>query len=166
LAEMTGIVLNPRIDQEAGMVVLRCVIQCDSGERVPVEMRGREIRGVLESGDRVALSGKRFRDKQGIARPRELTNLSTNSTVRAYRPGVFRRVIGLLFSLVISVATGALTSLLVTLLTSPKRGTGGRIPRIGPSGSADSSGILILSVATGVVVGLVVFYFVYVRRRR
>ncbi len=160
MAEIQGVVQNPRIDQEGGAVVLRCVIQCESGERVPVEMRGRQIRGVLEAGDHVAVSARRLRDRQGIVRPKEVRNLTTNSTVLVYRPGILRRITAFFFSLGVSVATGALTSWLVASLSSQSR-----VPRR-PPGSGGAENFVFPSVLAGLVVGLVVFYLVYLRPRR
>jgi hypothetical protein len=163
MAELQGVVQNARIDQEGGGVVLRCVVLCENGERVPLEMRGRQIRGVLETGDHVALSGKRLRDRRGIVRPREIRNLTTNSTAFAYSPGIMRRITDFSFSLGVSVATGALTSWIVSVLLPQKHA----IPhKQGYPGSGGASQFLLPSVLVGLVVGFFVFYLIYLRPKR
>ena len=51
MPKVTGIVQNVRIDQEGGSIVLRFTAQTDDDERIPVEMRGEKMLGVLEPGD-------------------------------------------------------------------------------------------------------------------
>jgi hypothetical protein len=63
-----------------------CVERYDSlGNRlppVPVEMRGRSIRGVINEGDRVWVRG---RAKRGVVRANKVKNLTTGAIVQAQK---------------------------------------------------------------------------------
>ena len=48
-------------NQEGADAVLRFVVTCDDATVRAVELRGREIRGVLDDGDRVAFLSPRHR---------------------------------------------------------------------------------------------------------
>ena len=171
MAETQGTVHNARIEQEGANVVLRFVLQSEAGERIPVEMRGRKVSGVLEDGDRVSLSvrGQAVRGRDGVARPAQISNLTTHSVVRVPRRGCLASLANLLFSLVLSVATGALSTMVVEFIVS---GAAYGEPEVvpyyyeeGPQAVAEEP-LLAISLVVGVGVAALIFFLVYVRPRR
>jgi len=89
---MEGIATRVRRDQEGANTVLRFVFEGQDGTRAVVEMRGHEIRGVLDDGDRVLLlAGPQRAPADGIHRPTQVENLTTGSTVTAWRPSRLER---------------------------------------------------------------------------
>jgi hypothetical protein len=89
---MEGIASRVRRDQEGANTVLRFVVQEQDGTLAAVEMRGHEIRGVLDDGDRVLLvAGPQRAPADGIHRPVQVENLTTGSTVTAWRPSRLER---------------------------------------------------------------------------
>jgi hypothetical protein len=87
-----GVARRVRIDDEAGGCVLRFVVDTGEGGLVPVEMRGREVLGVLDDGDRVAFDRASW--ATGTARPERVVNLSTNADVEVSVPGRLDRLSG------------------------------------------------------------------------
>ena len=85
MSQVEGTVRSLRSDHEGRNVVLRFVLESGQGDRLPVEMRGSRILGVLEVGDSVwfNLEGRDLRDADGVASPRYAENLSTDSVVQA-----------------------------------------------------------------------------------
>jgi hypothetical protein len=90
--EVKGTAERVRRDQESGKTVLRFVLAKPDGSRVAVEMRGEEIRGVLDEGDPVVFdAGPRDVTIDGVQRPLRLRNESTGSFVVAWqRPWLVR----------------------------------------------------------------------------
>ena len=114
---MEGVARRVRIDNEGAGCVLRFVVETDEGGLVPVEMRGREVLGVLDDGDRVRFD--RAPSAVGTARPRRVANLSTNAEVEVTVPGRLDRwsgVVGLrdvrtaLISALVTATVGAFTN--------------------------------------------------------
>jgi hypothetical protein len=194
-----GAVEGMRIQQEGSSVVLRFVLRCYGGERIPIEMRGEKVLGVLHDGDHVQMSarGRRVRGREGVARPERLSNVSTQSSVRVARRGVVKRmsasVFGLGMGLGTSVAVSAVSGLIVFALTgwlgslvaSAKNGQGegdgsgggegvpAALPvEIAPfwqdwlEGGLGETPVVLISLVAGAAVMLLVFFLVYLRRRR
>jgi hypothetical protein len=165
MPKVIGIVQNVRIDQEGGSFVLRFTAQTDDDERIPVEMRGKEVLGVLEPGDQVAIVSRRARDKYGVTHPKRVENLTTKSIVRVKKPGVIKRFVSFVFSLATSIATAVLTSY-VTKAISPEPVAEYRYaPGYEPSLLEPLLRQPIVLVV-GLAVGLLVFYFMYIRPKR
>jgi hypothetical protein len=92
------------------------VVETEEGGLVPVEMRGREVLGVLDDGDRVAVDRA---SPTGTARPRRVENLTTNAAVEVSVPRRLDRwsgAVGLrdvrtaLISALVTATVGALTN--------------------------------------------------------
>lgn len=115
--ETQGIAESVRVDEEGKDIVLRFTLRLTENERLPVEMRGRRVLGVLERGHSVLLEGRRIRDQDGVARPKSVRNMTTNSTVRVESDGLIRQALGFILSFALSIISGAAASLLVALLT-------------------------------------------------
>ena len=170
MAEIQGTAANVRIEQEDKNVVLRFVLEA-AGERIPVEMRGRKVRGVLDDGNQVRLivRGGRVRDRDGVAHPARIEILDTRSVVRVQRRGCLGNAVGFVLSLVLSIGTGAISESLVEWMMR-----GGDEPEIvaysleeGPGAAAAVADepILLIPILIGVAVAFVVFYLVYMRPR-
>ena len=173
LTEIQGAVHSVHVDQERGGVVLRFVIKLVSGEKLAVEMRGYEVRGLLEVDDQIVIRGRRLRDRDGVIRPREVWNITNGSTVTVRRAGVLVRFFSSAFALIISVMSGAATTLLVTLfsrfatpppISSPPERPPGGSPPILPSVAGDTT-LLTAAIMLGISVGLLVFYLIFLRSR-
>jgi hypothetical protein len=82
---MEGVVGRVQRNEEGADAVLRFVVTCDDGTVRAVELRGREIRGVLDDGDRVAFPVS-VASGDGLQRPGLMRNLTTASAVTAWRP--------------------------------------------------------------------------------
>ena len=121
MPKVTGIVQNVRIDQEGGSIVLRFTAQTDDDERIPVEMRGEKMLGVLEPGDQVAIVARKTRDKYGVMHPTRVENLTTKSIVRLKKPGIIKRFTSFVFSLAMSIGTGVLTSYVTKALLTGRQ---------------------------------------------
>jgi len=166
MAITEGRVLTVRVDQEKEATVLRLVIESGT-DRIPVEMRGIALSGVVEVGDQVVIPGAARRGRDGVLRPKAITNETTNSIVRARKRRLFKRFFGFVFSLAISVGTGVLTSIIVghlvpKSLKPPIQG----LPRGGHPSSGMPSQLDPLTMLIGLVVGLFVFYLLFLRKRR
>jgi hypothetical protein len=114
--KIVGVANDVRIDQEGRDVVLRFVVQSSEGDRVPVEMRGNAVRGVLESGDRVALIGTKARDRDGVARPRLIEDQTTSSTIHMARTNFIAKALGFVLRVIVVLALGAASILLFQYL--------------------------------------------------
>lgn len=111
-----GVARRVRTDNEGGGCVLRFVVETEDAGLVPVEMRGREVLGVLDDGDRVSFDRG---SSSGTARPQRVANLSTNAEVEVSVPGRLGRwsgAVGLrdvrtaLISALVTATVGALTN--------------------------------------------------------
>lgn len=172
LTEIQGAVHSVHVDQERGGVVLRFVIKFASGEKVAVEMRGYEVRGLLEVHDQIMIRGRRLRDRDGVIRPSEVYNLTNGSIVTVRRAGVLVRFFSFAFGLIISVTSGVAIAVLVKLFSS--LATSPPIPSLteAPPGEAPPAAamvvedtLLIAPIMLGISVGLLVFYLVFLRNR-
>lgn len=171
MAEIEGVARNVRIEQEGNSVVLRFVLEGE-GERVPVEMRGRKVQGVLNSGERVRLivRGSVVRDRDGVAHPAQINNLDTHSTVRVQRRGCLGNAAGFVLSALLSIGTGALSESLVEWVLR-----GGEEPELvafsleeGPAAPPEAIAdepLLLIPVLIGVAVAVLIFYLLYLRPR-
>ncbi|MFQ5879281.1 MAG: hypothetical protein ACE5IZ_03770 [Dehalococcoidia bacterium] len=173
MADVEGVVESVRIEQEGSNVVLRFVLRCDDGDRIPVEMRGSKALGVLDDGDRVRLTvrGKRVRGREGVARPGRIANMSTQSVVRVARRSFIGSVINFAFSLGVSVGAGALPVFIGLVLERSVADSDGNgpVPVSFPPPEFEEPAkepIFLISLVIGVAVALVVFFLVYAWRRR
>jgi hypothetical protein len=173
MAEGEGVVLGVRTEAEGNDVVLRFVLQTEAGERIPVEMRGRKVLGVLSDGDRVRVhtSGASLRGPDGVVRPAQIVDLSTSSVVRVAKAGCARQVLGFLGSLMLSVLAGVLSTLCVSMLTmgnlaaSPiSEGMGGEGEVPSPVEAAAEPSLLI-PLVIGLGVAAVVFFLTFLLPR-
>ncbi|MBZ0294842.1 MAG: hypothetical protein K8L99_19935 [Anaerolineae bacterium] len=167
MASVQGTVHNTRLEQEGSQVVLRFVLQSANNIRIPVEMRGRKVSGLLDAGDRVEVNvrGRRIRDRDGIARPQLVRNLTTESVVRTQRHRrivqLFRSTLGFLFSSGVSIGSGVLVTLITdSLMMRPRIAT---FARSAPPASSASSMLLSVPVLLGIGVGIVLFFLIYLR---
>ena len=87
MAPIEGIARRVQIQDEGADTVLRFVLESDQAPKsIPVEMRGRQILGLLAEEDRVSLSAEgSVRNQDGVARPQQLQNLTVDCKVRASR---------------------------------------------------------------------------------
>ncbi|HEC24190.1 MAG TPA: hypothetical protein ENI95_14875 [Chloroflexi bacterium] len=162
MARVSGVARSVRLEREGNEVVLRFVLEGDGGDRLPVEMRGRKVLGVLDDGDRVELSvGRNVRDRGGVARPRDIANLTTSSTVRVVRRSFIGGVFNFIASLAFSVFSGWLTTVLLNALTYQE-------PEIVPYSfeePAEAAGGDPILLLVGVAVAGVVFFLIFIRPR-
>ena len=178
MVQLQGTAQNVRTDQEQSRVVLRFVMVTD-GEQAPVEMRGAQLLGVLNSGDRVLIEGRRDRD--GVIRPQIVRNVSTNSIVQMRGPSPLSAFASFVLSAVFAVFTGALSTVLVGLVGMGAEGgevalgvvemvpgEGGEvIPYIAEEAvTGGSVAVQVAAIIVGLVVAAIVFYLVYIRPRR
>jgi hypothetical protein len=173
MTQLEGTAQNVRTEQEQANVVLRFVVST-ANERVPVEMRGVQILGVLNDGDQILVEGRRDRD--GVIRPKTVRNLSTNSTVQMRGPNPISTLASFVFSVAFSVFTGALSTVLIGLIgrgeesaeiiaVVPEAG-GEAVPYVLEESVAGGSEVMqIVAIVIGLVVALIVFYLVYIRPR-
>ncbi len=168
MSQAEGTVRSVRSDQEGRDVVLRFVLESGEGDRLPVEMRGHRIRGVLEVSDQVRFSveGRDLRDADGVARPKRVENLSTDSVVQTPGSSQIKRLLELVTGFVASVLAGVVSSSLLTSLRPSPAVTSLQAAPYGaaPGGSSIDQAVLI-SVLVGLVVMVVVFYLIYLRPR-
>jgi len=169
MAKVSGTVQGVQTNQEDTNVVLRFKIRSDAGELIPVEMRGRRVCGLLEPGDKVIMNC--VRDRYGVMHPKAVTNLTTRSSVRTKSPGLFGTVIRFLFSAGVSIATGVLTQMAISSFTKSSNVVMRRFnaPPGAPvpySGGTAGSGMAQVELIFAIAVGLLVFYLMFVRRRR
>jgi hypothetical protein len=163
MAKVSGKVEIVHTYQEDRDVVLRFKFRSDMGDLIPVEMRGHRLCGLLDPDDQVMMNCKR--DKYGIMHPKVVTNLSTDSVVRMEGPGWFRAVIKFVFSTAVSIATGVFTSIIISSFTKTSK-TAPRLYSMPHSGSPAGPAMEPAALVLAVVVGLLVFYLIYIRPRR
>lgn len=171
MARLTGTVHNIWTDSEGSHVVLRLVVDARGGERYSVEMRGRQQRGVVQTGDAVELRTKgRLRGRDGVIRPYEIVNLTTDSRLRMQSPGCVVRLARGVVNLAWALASGVLTAYITALLTVEESG-----PEIipfmqsedgGTSTTSTSEPDLMIPILVGVAVMLLVFFVLNIRSRR
>ena len=168
MLQAEGTVRSLRSDQEGRDVVLRFVLDLGEDGRLPVEMRGHRIRGVLEVGDRVRFSveGRALRDADGVARPRRVENLSTDSVVQAPGSSPLKKLLELVTGFAASVFAGIVSSSLLSSLRPRPQVTGLQaLPGSEPAGGGGIDQAVLLSVLVALVVTVVVFYLIYLRPR-
>jgi hypothetical protein len=164
MPQLAGVARNVRIERESGEVVLRFVLESDGGGRVPVEIRGRRVLGVLDDGDQVSFSVRQVRDRGGVARPDRIENRSTDSVVRVQRRGCLRQVGGLVVSLVLSIVSGWLSTVLLDALLYQNAPTIESFSLPEDGGAAFSAQPTVLPVV-GVLVAVLVFFLIFVLPR-
>ena len=168
MSQVEGTVRSLRSDPEGRDVVLRFVLESENSDRLPVEMRGHRIRGVLEVDDRVRFSveGRDLRDADGVARPRCMENLSTDSVVQAPGSSQLKKMLELVTGFVASVLAGVVSSsLLTSLRSSPQVPALQALPRTEPPRGTGIDQAVWISVLVGLAVMVLVFYLIYLRPR-
>ena len=163
MSNIKGNVRTVRIDHEGNDVILRFMMESGGHQKIPVEMRGQQVLGVLEIGDEIVIDVARIRDRYGVMRPKQVTNLTTDSVVRVTSPGFFSKTGRFLSSLIVSVASTVLTTVLVSLVKSPLS-TKRPMARSRPGAREALSGDP-LPLILGLVVGVIVFLLVFRRQR-
>jgi hypothetical protein len=151
---LEGKVGKLRFEREgSNRVVMRFVLHGDGGETRPVEMRGEELRGVIDEGDRIAVA-----DQPGILgtrdatlRPAQIRNLTTSGIVEMWKPGRVRRLlhaIGVteIKSAAISASVGGVIAIAISSLFS----TGPEAP-LGGSDESRADAVLAMFLAIAVV---------------
>ena len=128
-------------------------------------MRGSKIRGVLEIGDQIVFKGSGRRGRDEVIRPKKLINKTTNSIVEVKSPNIIARFFHFVFSFCSSVISGVLTAVIASIIFPTPQNisdydNGLPYP---PSVELDANFIPLI---VGIVVGLIVFYFTFIRRRR
>jgi hypothetical protein len=108
---MEGTARRVQRAQEGATSILRFLLVSDDGASTAVEMRGSEIRGLLDDGDRVVMApASEPPTADGLHCPARVQNLTTGSVVTAWRPTLVKRaskplVTGLLSATISSVVT-------------------------------------------------------------
>jgi hypothetical protein len=81
-----GTASHVQIRNEDAGAVLQFVFQSDQAQdSFVVEMRGQQIRGMVNDGDRISLGEGSVRGQDGIAHPDHVENLTIHSTVTVVR---------------------------------------------------------------------------------
>jgi hypothetical protein len=156
-----GIVKRTRIDAHGNEIALHVVIESDAGSASAVYMRGREVRGIVAEGDRVALTPARTVD--GTIHATHLKNLTTNSAVHVWNPPLKERVKGAATPVLISGVLGPAVGVTVASLLN---GSHSSAPPVSGRPS-DSGGLSVgLVVVIALVVAMCAFYALYIRPRR
>jgi hypothetical protein len=153
VGKIQGTVGSVRVDEERHATVLRFVVTSGE-EQIPVEMRGQEIKGVLEVGHEVAIEAPGGRDPDGVLRPKAVENLTTSSSVVVSQTPM-RRLGRSMLNGSVSIAAGAVSTVVATLVMP-----GGVAPR----GVSAVPGVIALAI--GLAVAVLVFYLLSIRRRR
>jgi hypothetical protein len=167
MSKIQGSVKTVRIDHEGDNVILRFMMECAGSQKIPVEMRGQQILGVLDIGDEIMIDIRRIRDRYGVLRPQQVRNLSTDSVVRVKSPGFFSKMGRFISSLVVSITSGVLTAVLVNF-AKPLLTAGRRVPMSRPRTHAAPEALAgnPLPLILGLVVAVIVFLLVFRRQRR
>jgi hypothetical protein len=123
MASTEGIARRVQIQDEGVDTVLRFVLESDQAPSIPVEMRGRQILGLLAEEDRVSLSAEgSVRDQDGVARPNQLQNLTVDCRVRVSRRRWPSRLLGSsLACAIVSAIVGSIATAIAGVV-SPIRG--------------------------------------------
>lgn len=150
---MQGVATQTSTQREGQSVVLRFLIETADGTRTPVEMRGREIRGMVSSGDQIEIDGRHITDRDGVARPTRIRNVTTRSLVRI-RQSRGKRTLGSVARFASSVAAGVLAWALTSLVVAGEQ-LAGDAP-VAPDDPATDLSIF-LPIAIGVLVALVIY---------
>jgi hypothetical protein len=144
--------------------VVRWVLTDAEGRRLGVEMRGAKLHGVLNEGDRVAVSlDAPSLSADTTLRPDEVRNLTTGGVVRMWSPGPFERGLRAGPSLVIGTAVSAAVGTAAGVLVSSLFQSEAPNPGVSPGdtgGSEPSSGaiaIVVLLVGLAIVLALLVW---------
>jgi hypothetical protein len=168
MAEVSGIAHDVRLDEEGNDVVLRFVLHAEGGERIPVEMRGRKVLGVLNSGNRVRLStrGSSVRGRGRVARPTVVHNIDTASEIRVRGEGCFTQLFELVGSLLMSVVSGLIIAWLSTFcgLIAINQTVEYSFEEA-PEAAMSEPTIAIVPILIGLGVAVLVFFLIYIRPR-
>jgi hypothetical protein len=121
-----GVVNRVTRTLENGKSVLRFVLSEDGGRRAVVELKGNEIRGLLEDGDRVSFASGRT-EQEGVLRPSAVMNSSTGTRVEAWDAPLLQRAFR---PLMMTSGTAAISTVATVLTTELLRG--GPSPRSAP----------------------------------
>ena len=152
MAPIEGIARRVQIQDEGADTVLRFVLESDQAPKgIPVEMRGRQILGLLAEEDLVSLSAEgSVRDQDGVARPQQLQNLTVDCKVRASRRRWPSRLLNspMACGLVSGIAGSIVTALAAVVL-----GVGGSL--------GSSAGGQFAELATAISLGLVIAVVIY-----
>lgn len=152
MGKIQGTVGSVRVDEERHATVLRFVV-ASGEERIPVEMRGQEVQGVLEVGDEVAIEAPGGRDPDGVLRPKAVDNLTTSSRVVVSQT-LMRRLGRSMLNVGVSIAAGAVSTVVATLAME---------------GGVEARGVSVvpgvIALAIGLAVAALVFYLIAIRRR-
>lgn len=159
---LQGTITRLRVDQSGKAVSLYGALKPTSGETISFYMRGREVRGIVEVGDRVRLEAVSLTERDGL-RATHLDNLTTNSRVSVWEPPFYRRLAAwggpFLMSAIIGPILGGLVAAAIGI-----RGAGSSHLR--PVSNGPSAAVVLLFVGVTLIVALAVFYRLYTRPRR
>jgi hypothetical protein len=158
---LVGKITRLRVDQRGKDVVLYGVLETDSSGTVTLSMRGREVRGIVEVGDRVRLHGGRPVGNDETVQATRLDNLTTNSAVSVWRPPLYRRLGQLAGPTLVSAVVGPLVGALVGALL-----TGGAQSAPRSRSPSSTGGVVLVAAIVGLIVALGIFYFSYIKPRR
>ncbi len=168
MAEVSGIAHDVRLDEEGNDVVLRFVLHAEGGERIPVEMRGRKVLGVLNSGDHVRLStrGSSIRGKGSVARPTVIHNIDTASEIRVRGEGCISQAFKFLGSLLMSIVSGLIIAWLSAFcgLVAVEQTVAYSFEEA-PEAAMNEPVIAIVPLLIGLGVAALVFFLIYIRPR-
>jgi hypothetical protein len=150
-----GTVRNLRNTQEGTERVLRCVLVTDDERAFAVEMRGHELRGVINEGDRVNVQlDVAGRGEDRTLRPRELTNVTTGGLVQLRPLPLLRRAVRP-FSSVLTAAVSAVVGALVAAVIAATGWSASRRQGDAPfEQDGGSDVVLFAALAVVVLVGL------------
>lgn len=88
-----GIVSKIRTSSEGGKTVLRFRLEVMDGHLIPIEVRGDEIRGDVDVGDKVAvLVESKDKSAEGI-KSKHILDLTTGYEVKVYERSIVRRIV-------------------------------------------------------------------------
>ena len=112
-----GIITRLHTAERKKDVVMDAVMERDSGGALAFVMRGTEVKGIIQIGDRVRLKKITAAPSDGILPVSSLQNLTTNSGVQVWTPPLLSRARMLsgpfLISAIVGPAVGATTGALV-----------------------------------------------------
>jgi hypothetical protein len=158
--DLVGKITRLRVDQRGKDVVLYGVLETESNGTVTVAMRGQEVRGIVEVGDRVRLHDGRPAGNDEPVQATRLDNLTTDSAVSVWGPPLSRRLGQLAGPTLVSAVVGPLVGALVGALLT---GSGSASRPRSPSSTA---GVILVAAILGLIVALGIFYFSYIKPRR
>jgi hypothetical protein len=156
-----GTIRSLRPGQHRTEVTLQGVVHTDSGTTISLYMRGEDVLGTVEDGDRVRFDTSSSERHQGVLRVTHLENLTTGSTVSVWDPPAsyrLRKMAGPVFLAVIGPVVGVG---LVTLLGSSSAG-----PTGDSGGTILFAGVALIVVALALVAAFATFRLLYVIPRR